>query len=157
MNTAVWELVQRTARQLLSIWWRLCSDGVAWWWTLEWRALQLSPCIHLQERHLWVTGSGHLELLMNALNSLMWLFVFTPPTASCGPPPKVRNASIFGKARQRYETNAVVRYHCAQGFQQRLNPLVRCLSGGRWERPQILCIPGKIRDYQNPHKWSFIS
>nr|XP_040044904.1 brevican core protein-like isoform X1 [Gasterosteus aculeatus aculeatus] len=62
-------------------------------------------------------------------------------TSSCGPPPRVRNASIFGKGRQRYETNAVVRYHCAQGFQQRLTPLIRCLSGGRWERPQVLCIP----------------
>ncbi|PWA15045.1 hypothetical protein CCH79_00008711, partial [Gambusia affinis] len=62
-------------------------------------------------------------------------------TSSCGPPPKVRNASIFGKMRVRYETNAVVRYRCSEGFQQRLNPVVRCLSGGRWERPQILCIP----------------
>ncbi|XP_034560172.1 brevican core protein-like [Notolabrus celidotus] len=62
-------------------------------------------------------------------------------TSSCGPPPKVRNASLFGKVRQRYETNAVVRYHCAEGFQQRFNPVVRCLSEGRWERPQILCIP----------------
>ncbi|XP_007564995.2 versican core protein-like isoform X1 [Poecilia formosa] len=62
-------------------------------------------------------------------------------TSSCGPPPKVRNASIFGKTRVRYETNAVVRYRCSEGFQQRLNPVVRCLSGGRWERPQILCIP----------------
>ncbi|XP_069032112.1 brevican core protein-like [Embiotoca jacksoni] len=61
-------------------------------------------------------------------------------TSSCGPPPKVRNTSTFGKTRQRYETNAVVRYHCTEGFQQRLNPLVRCLSGGNWERPQIQCI-----------------
>uniref|UniRef100_A0A8D3D4S1 Brevican core protein-like n=1 Tax=Scophthalmus maximus TaxID=52904 RepID=A0A8D3D4S1_SCOMX len=62
-------------------------------------------------------------------------------TSSCGPPPRVRNASVFGKPRQRYETNAVVRYHCAKGFQQRLNPLVRCRSGGMWERPQIMCSP----------------
>ncbi|KAM9838221.1 brevican core protein-like [Aulostomus maculatus] len=62
-------------------------------------------------------------------------------TSSCGPPPKVRNAFIFGKLRQRYETNAVVRYHCDQGFHQRLNPLVRCLAGGGWERPQIVCTP----------------
>ncbi|KAM9385685.1 brevican core protein-like [Pholidichthys leucotaenia] len=62
-------------------------------------------------------------------------------TSSCGPPPKVRNASIFGKLRQRYETNAVVRYHCADGFLQRLNPLVRCLPEGSWERPKILCTP----------------
>ncbi|XP_031722434.1 aggrecan core protein-like [Anarrhichthys ocellatus] len=71
-------------------------------------------------------------------------------TSSCGPPPKVRNASIFGKGRQRYETNAVVRYHCAQGFQQRLTPLIRCLSGGRWERPQVLCIPEAGGPTQHP-------
>uniref|UniRef100_A0AAV2KBK5 Brevican core protein n=1 Tax=Knipowitschia caucasica TaxID=637954 RepID=A0AAV2KBK5_KNICA len=62
-------------------------------------------------------------------------------TSSCGPPPRVRNASIFGKVKPRYPTNAAVRYHCAEGFQQRLNPLVRCQSGGKWERPQIHCIP----------------
>ncbi|KAK7898918.1 hypothetical protein WMY93_019771 [Mugilogobius chulae] len=62
-------------------------------------------------------------------------------TSSCGPPPRIRNASIFGKVKQRYPTNAAVRYHCAPGFLQRLNPLVRCLSGGKWERPQIRCIP----------------
>ncbi|XP_077599969.1 brevican core protein-like [Stigmatopora nigra] len=62
-------------------------------------------------------------------------------TSSCGPPPKVRNASMFGKPRQRYETAAVVRFHCNRGFQQRLNPLIRCQSGGLWERPQIRCIP----------------
>ncbi|XP_035537819.1 brevican core protein-like [Morone saxatilis] len=75
-------------------------------------------------------------------------------TSSCGPPPKVRNTSIFGKARQRYETNAVVRYHCAQGFQQRLNPLITCLSGGRWERPQILCIPEAGGPTQHPEATS---
>ncbi|XP_053719979.1 versican core protein-like isoform X2 [Synchiropus splendidus] len=70
-------------------------------------------------------------------------------TSSCGPPPKVRNAFIFGKVRQRYETNAVVRYHCAQGFLQRLKPVIRCLSEGRWERPQVVCLPeagGPIHD-----------
>uniref|UniRef100_A0A8C7X5B5 Brevican n=1 Tax=Oryzias sinensis TaxID=183150 RepID=A0A8C7X5B5_9TELE len=66
-------------------------------------------------------------------------------TSSCGRPPKVRNAFMFGKVLQRYETNAVVRFHCQDGFQQRLRPLVRCLHGGRWERPQIQCIPGKTR------------
>ncbi|XP_041823126.1 brevican core protein-like isoform X6 [Melanotaenia boesemani] len=75
-------------------------------------------------------------------------------TSSCGPPPKVRNASIFGKPRQRYETNAVVRYHCAEGFQQRLNPLIRCQSGGRWERPQILCIPEAEASMQFPDETS---
>ncbi|XP_054462535.1 brevican core protein [Anoplopoma fimbria] len=71
-------------------------------------------------------------------------------TSSCGPPPRIRNASIFGKGRQRYETNAVVRYHCAPGFQQRFTPLIRCLSGGRWERPQVLCIPETGGPTQHP-------
>ncbi|XP_067468852.1 brevican core protein-like [Thunnus thynnus] len=71
-------------------------------------------------------------------------------TSSCGPPPKVRNAFIFGKSRQRYETNAVVRYHCAQGFHQKLNPLIKCLPGGSWERPQILCIPESGAPTQHP-------
>ena len=95
--------------------------------------------------------------------SLLWLFrtaniinVSTLPTASCGPPPKVRNASIFGKTQHRYETNAIVRYHCVDGFQQRLNPLIRCLSGGRWERPQILCIPGKIRNIFNKNQETWL-
>nr|XP_033492194.1 brevican core protein-like isoform X1 [Epinephelus lanceolatus] len=78
-------------------------------------------------------------------------------TSSCGPPPKVRNASIFGKGRQRYATNAVVRYHCAEGFQQRLNPLIRCLSGGRWERPQVVCIPEAGGPTQQPEVTSQIS
>ncbi|KAM6899990.1 brevican core protein-like [Xenentodon cancila] len=71
-------------------------------------------------------------------------------TSSCGPPPRVRNASIFGKARQRYETNVVVRFHCAEGFQQRFNPLIRCLPGGRWEKPQILCLPDARGPTQHP-------
>lgn len=75
-------------------------------------------------------------------------------TSSCGPPPKVRNASIFGKVRQRYETNAAVRYYCAQGFQQRLKPLIRCLSGGTWEKPQIMCIPEPGSPTQNPEETS---
>ncbi|XP_066577588.1 brevican core protein isoform X2 [Amia ocellicauda] len=62
-------------------------------------------------------------------------------TSSCGKPPQVENAGTFGKPRQRYETNSVVRYHCAQGFLQRQNPLVKCLPNGRWEEPQIVCIP----------------
>ncbi|XP_068603389.1 brevican core protein [Brachionichthys hirsutus] len=71
-------------------------------------------------------------------------------TSSCGPPPKVRNTSTFGKVRQRYETNAVVRYHCGLGFRQRLYPLIRCLSGGRWETPQILCISEAGAQPQHP-------
>ncbi|TWW65677.1 Brevican core protein [Takifugu flavidus] len=71
-------------------------------------------------------------------------------TSSCGPPPKVRNTSIFGKVRQRYETDAVVRYRCALGYHQRLSPLVRCLPTGRWERPQVLCVPEPGTPTLNP-------
>lgn len=96
--------------------------------------------------HVHTSASSTCPLTLRILSFL------TLPTASCGPPPKVRNASLYGKVQQRYETDAVVRYYCAKGFQQRLNPMIRCLSGGRWERPQISCIPGKIRDYFNPDK-----
>lgn len=43
-----------------------------------------------------------------------------------------------------------MRYRCALGYQQRLNPLVRCLSTGRWERPQVLCVPGELGVIQSP-------
>ncbi|CAL8372642.1 unnamed protein product, partial [Boreogadus saida] len=62
-------------------------------------------------------------------------------TTLCGPPPKVKNASIYGRVVQRYQTGASVRYHCAEGFRQRRYPLVSCLSGGVWEEPRIQCVP----------------
>ncbi|KAF7653815.1 hypothetical protein LDENG_00078150 [Lucifuga dentata] len=71
-------------------------------------------------------------------------------SASCGPPPRIQNASVFGKVRQRYVTNAIVRYYCAEGFLQRQKPLIRCLSGGKWEEPQILCIPEAGGTAQHP-------
>lgn len=43
-----------------------------------------------------------------------------------------------------------MRYRCALGYQQRLSPLVRCLSTGRWERPQVLCVPGELGVVQAP-------
>ncbi|XP_078107872.1 brevican core protein [Sander vitreus] len=59
----------------------------------------------------------------------------------CGEPPKAPNAKVFGKKRLRYETNTKVRYYCEEGFVQKLNPVIKCLPGGRWEEPQIICIP----------------
>ncbi|KAJ8372132.1 hypothetical protein AAFF_G00294470 [Aldrovandia affinis] len=47
-------------------------------------------------------------------------------TSSCSMPPVVPNAKTFGKLRSRYETGSVVRYYCAQGFQQRLYPVLKC-------------------------------
>ncbi|KAG7457945.1 hypothetical protein MATL_G00232590 [Megalops atlanticus] len=62
-------------------------------------------------------------------------------TSSCSQPPFVPNARVFGKPRSRYETNSVVRYYCMEGFLQRHYPVIKCLPSGKWEEPQILCIP----------------
>ncbi|KAM4567977.1 brevican core protein isoform 2-T2 [Fundulus diaphanus] len=61
--------------------------------------------------------------------------------SSCGEPPRVPHALVFGKKRSRYETNSRVRYYCEEGFTQKLNPVITCLHGGLWETPQITCMP----------------
>ncbi|XP_038148330.1 brevican core protein isoform X1 [Cyprinodon tularosa] len=61
--------------------------------------------------------------------------------SSCGEPPRVPHALVYGKKRSRYETNSRVRYYCEEGFIQKLNPVIQCLPGGHWEAPQITCIP----------------
>ncbi|XP_059920587.1 brevican core protein [Gadus macrocephalus] len=59
--------------------------------------------------------------------------------SSCGAPPEVLNAKVFGKERSRYETHAMVRYYCTEGFLQRFDPVIKCLISGQWEGPQITC------------------
>ncbi|XP_071325799.1 brevican core protein isoform X2 [Trachinotus anak] len=61
--------------------------------------------------------------------------------SSCGEPPQVPHAKVFGKKRLRYETNTKVRYYCEEGFVQKLNPVIKCLPGGQWEEPMITCLP----------------
>ncbi|KAK2845077.1 hypothetical protein Q5P01_011736 [Channa striata] len=61
--------------------------------------------------------------------------------SSCGKPPEVPHAKVYGKKRLRYETNTKVRYFCEEGFVQKLNPVIRCLLSGQWEEPQITCTP----------------
>uniref|UniRef100_A0A3B5L4V0 Brevican n=1 Tax=Xiphophorus couchianus TaxID=32473 RepID=A0A3B5L4V0_9TELE len=63
--------------------------------------------------------------------------------SSCGEPPRVHHALVFGKKRSRYETNSRIRYYCEEGFIQKLNPVIRCLPGGHWEAPQITCVPSE--------------
>ncbi|XP_049902622.1 brevican core protein [Epinephelus moara] len=66
--------------------------------------------------------------------------------SSCGEPPKVPNAKVFGKKHLRYETNTKVRYYCEDGFVQKLNPVIKCLPGGQWEEPLIACIPTPLME-----------
>ncbi|TNN01980.1 hypothetical protein fugu_009467 [Takifugu bimaculatus] len=61
--------------------------------------------------------------------------------SSCGDPPNVPHAKLFGKKRLRYETDTLVRYYCEDGFVQTLRPVVRCLPSGQWEQPLITCSP----------------
>ncbi|KAL8184326.1 UNVERIFIED_CONTAM: hypothetical protein K2H54_013544 [Gekko kuhli] len=60
---------------------------------------------------------------------------------SCSSPPEVANAQIFGKPKQRYEINSIIRYWCQEGFTQQHSPVIRCQEDGQWERPQFTCIP----------------
>ncbi|XP_074540337.1 brevican core protein [Halichoeres trimaculatus] len=60
--------------------------------------------------------------------------------SSCGEPPRVPHAKVFGKKRLRFETNTKVRYYCEDGFVQKLKPVITCLPGGQWEEPLITCV-----------------
>ncbi|XP_054627770.1 aggrecan core protein-like isoform X2 [Dunckerocampus dactyliophorus] len=59
--------------------------------------------------------------------------------ASCGAPPEVENAYMFGNRREEYPVNAIIRYHCKPGFRQRYPPVVRCKADGQWEEPRVEC------------------
>ncbi|XP_041073917.1 aggrecan core protein-like isoform X2 [Polyodon spathula] len=61
-------------------------------------------------------------------------------TMSCGSPPLVENARMFGKRRDRYEVNSIIRYQCNHGFTQRHLPVIRCKADGQWEQPRVECI-----------------
>ncbi len=91
--------------------------------------------------HLFQTLSSNFIPRMK--ETKLDLHSFLRLAASCGEPPTVPNAQVFGKKRPRYETNSQVRYYCDEGFVQKLNPVIKCLPGGQWEEPLITCIPGK--------------
>ncbi|KAM5172591.1 aggrecan core protein [Mantella aurantiaca] len=65
-------------------------------------------------------------------------------TVACGDPPVVGNAYTLGRTKERYEIGSLVRYQCNQGYLQRHVPIIRCLSSGQWEEPQIQCLNSSI-------------
>ncbi|XP_033613975.1 brevican core protein [Fukomys damarensis] len=62
---------------------------------------------------------------------------------SCGPPPELPLARVFGSPQPRYEVDTVLLYRCHEGLVQRNLPLIRCREDGSWESPQIACVPGR--------------
>lgn len=65
------------------------------------------------------------------------------PPVSCGAPPEVENAYMFGKRREEYPAHSIVRYQCRPGFRQRHLPVVRCRADGQWDEPRVECTHGE--------------
>lgn len=62
----------------------------------------------------------------------------------CGAPPEVEHGQPMGGRKDRYPVSSIVRYQCDAGYTQRHLPVIRCMSDGQWEEPQVECIEGKL-------------
>ncbi|KAK1802246.1 hypothetical protein P4O66_021905, partial [Electrophorus voltai] len=73
---------------------------------------------------------------------------------TCGQPPEVKNARIFGNRKERYQVNSIIRYQCSDGFRQRHPPVVRCMADGQWQKPQVECIARKNQQQTSKESYS---
>ncbi|XP_077440404.1 neurocan core protein [Vanacampus margaritifer] len=75
-------------------------------------------------------------------------YVCKKGTVLCGAPPQVENAFAVGRKRSHYDIHSTVRYQCADGFQQRHVPTVKCRANGKWDEPKIICTKSAHRAHR---------
>ncbi|KAM4596327.1 brevican core protein-like [Fundulus diaphanus] len=91
---------------------------------------------------IWLENGKWNDVLCNSHLS----FTCKKGPVSCGTPPVVKNAHMFGNRRSEYPVNSIIRYQCNPGFRQRHLPVVRCQADGQWEEPKVQCADVKARN-----------